>query len=417
MKTVKFLFIIYLVFGTSSFLFSQEEIDLLILNKKFEEALVKIEQLELQNPTAEIYYKKGLIFNNWQKYPEAIDAFLKAAQISPNNAEILSDLAESLSVIGNNLDAGIYFERAVRLQPDNLSFKAKLGRNYINLKDYKKAYNCFSAIYENDSSNVYWNKQFAFCAFKTEKKEQATSLYEKVLDMNPHDYSSWFNLIRIYDRKKEPEKINSAFESALKYFPEDADLHGERAKYYFEIKNYESAKYNYDKYFIEGGDSVYQSIMNYGISCYFASDENKAISLLEICASQIANDPYVLFYLSLSHKKLNNYEISEQYMNAAIEAATPAYLPDMYHHLGQILGQQRKFPESIKALQKSNELDPTNYEALFEIATTYEEYTTNKTLALNYYRLYLIEAGESARNAEYALSRITKIKEDLFFEE
>jgi tetratricopeptide (TPR) repeat protein len=104
-------------------------------------------------------------------------------------------------------------------------------------------------------------------------------------------------------------------------------------------------------------------------------------------------------------------------MNTAIELATPAYLPEMYHHLGQIYGQQRKFEESVVALKKANELDPTNHEVLFEIATTYEEFNSNKTMALNYYNIYLKEAGESARNANYALDRIQKIKEDLFFEE
>jgi hypothetical protein len=68
-------------------------------------------------------------------------------------------------------------------------------------------------------------------------------------------------------------------------------------------------------------------------------------------------------------------------------------------------------------LQKVNELDPSQHEVLFEIATTYEEYNNNKTLALNYYRLYLKEVGESGLNVEYALNRITRIKEDMFFEE
>ncbi len=103
--------------------------------------------------------------------------------------------------------------------------------------------------------------------------------------------------------------------------------------------------------------------------------------------------------------------------NAAIESATPAYLPEMYHHLGQIYGQQRKFEESIAALIKSNEMDPANPEILFEIATTYEEYNANKTLALNYYQIYLKRCGSLGRNFEYAQTRISKIKEDMFFEE
>jgi tetratricopeptide (TPR) repeat protein len=158
-------------------------------------------------------------------------------------------------------------------------------------------------------------------------------------------------------------------------------------------------------------------MLNYGISLYFTCAEEQAVTILENCVIQQPNDPYPLFYLGLCHKKLKNFELSEGYMKTAIEAATPSYLPDLYHYLGQILGLQRKFPESIAALQKANELDPENTEVLFEIATTYEEYHSNKTLALNYYNLYLKEAGEEGKNIDYALTRMKKLKEDLFFDE
>lgn len=417
MKTVKLFLIFCLLFGISKVVFSQEEIDLLILNKKYDEALTQIELQIGQSATAQLYFKKGLVFNSLQNYQEAVKAFSDALKLQPNNPEILSEMAEGLSVLGNYHDANLYFQRAVKLQPQNLSLAAKLGRNYISLKDYKKAYNCFSELYIKDSTNVYWNKQLAFCAFRTGKKIQAITLYEKVLLQNPRDYTSYFNLIRIFDKEKEADKILSTIETGLINFPNDADFYNERAKFFFETKQYDLAKKDYETYFSERGDSLYQVLMNYGISSYFAKDEKKAISVLEICVGQVVNDPYVLFYLSLCHKKLNDFEISEAYMNTAIEAATPAYLPEMYHHLGQIYGQQRKFKESIAALQKANELDPTNAEVLFEIATTYEEYNSNKTLAINYYRIYLKEAGEGGRNVNYALDRITRLKEDLFFEE
>ena len=417
MKTAKCFFILlpFLVISAASF--SQNEVDILILNKNYNEALLQIDQQIDQKPSAQLLFKKGLIYNGLQDYQKAVEAFSEALDLQPENAEILNEMAEGLSVLGNYQDATSYFKKAVKLQPENLSLTAKLGRNYISLKDYKRAYNCFSDIYAKDSTNVYWNKQLAYSAFRIGKKSQAIILYEKVLIQNPGDYTSYFNLIRIYDKKKEGIKILATIETGLNNFPGDADFYDERAKFFFDQKEYSEAKNNYESYFSAGGDSAYQSLMNYGISCYFAKDENKAITILEICLSQTANDPYVLFYLSLSYKKLNDFQISEDYMKAAIEAATPAYLPEMYHHLGQIYGQQRKFDESITALQKANELDPANVEVLFEIATTYEEFNANKTLAINYYRIYLKEAGEGGKNVNYALERITRLKEDLFFEE
>jgi tetratricopeptide (TPR) repeat protein len=417
MKTAKFIIIFSLIFGISTVTFSQDEIDLLIQNKKYSEALSQIENQIQQNASAQLYYKKGLVLNILQKYQEAVTAFSEALKLHPVNPEFLAEMAEGLSVLGNYQDAASYFQKAIKFQPNNFSLLAKQGRNYINLKDYKCAYNCFSRLYKADSTNVYWNKQLAFCAFRTGNKTQSRQLYKEVLQQNPRDYSTYSNLIHLYDKEKEANTILAVFDAGFQNFPGDAGLYGERAKFYFDTKNYEAAKSDYQNYFSAEGDSLYQNLMNYGISCYFTSEENKAVSILEICASQVLNDPYVLFYLSLSHKKLNEFEISEQYMNAAIESSTPAYLPDMYHHLGQILGQQRKFKESVAALQKANELDPTNAEVLFEIATTYEEFNSNKTLALNYYRIYLKEAGENGQNTNYALSRITRLKEDLFFEE
>ena len=417
MKTAKCFLLITFFLVISITLFSQEKIDLLILNKNYEEAITLIEEQIIQNPSAQLYFKKGLVFNGFQNYQEAVNAFSEALKLEPENPEILLEMAESLAVLGNFLDATSYFQKAIKLQPENLSLAAKLGRNYISLKDYKRAYKCFEAIYEIDSMNVYWNKQLAYSAFRIGKKNEAKILYEKVLDQNPRDYSSYFNLMRIYDKEKEAGKIIQLIETGLNNFPGDAEFYGERAKYFFDIKGYVPAKNDYEMYFIAGGDSLYPVLMNYGISNYFALYYEKAISILEICLSQTANDPYVLFYLSLCHKKLNDFGVSEDYMNAAIEAATPAYLPEMYHHLGQIYGQQRKFAESIDALQKANKLDPTNAEILFEIATTYEEFNSNKTLALNYYRLYLKEAGETGNNVEYALTRISRIKEEMFFEE
>ena len=416
MKFAK-LHLIIIIIGISLSSMAQDKIDLLILNKNYNEALNQIDRKIEKQASATLYYKKGIIFNNLQNYKEALEAFSKAYQLEPTNVEILAEMAENLALLGNYYDASPFYERAKELDPDDLTIVAKLGRNYINLDDYSKAFNAFSEIYTKDSTNLYWNKQLAFCAFKTGRKKLAISLYESIIEQYPRDYGSYFNLLRLFNRKEQLESFLSLIDRGLKEFPGNKGFYGELAGFRFANKEYEAAKENYEKYFMAGGDSIYKIMLNYGISCYFSKDEKLAISVLEKCERQNPNDPYVLFYLSLSNKKLAEYELAEYYMTMAIDLSIPGYLSEMYHHLGQIHGQQREFKESIAALKKALDYDPANYEVLFEIATTYEEYNANKTLALNYYRIYLKEAGEAARNVDYALDRITKIKEDLFFDE
>lgn len=395
---------------------SQEKIDLLILNRHYQEALQQLNKLIQKQPESALYLKKGLVLNNMQNYQEAVNAFFLALELDPKNHELLAELADALSTLGSHHDATSFYEQAATLQPGNLALAGKLGRNYIQLKKFPKAYAVFAGIFQTDSTNVFWNKQFAFCAYQTGKTVEAMRLYEKVIEANSRDYASYFNLIRLFQQTEQFGKALEIIEKGISNFPKEPEFFQQQAHYFFGNKQYENARLAYENYFRADGDSVYKVLLNYGISLYFTKDEPKAIEILSICANQVANDPYALFYLSLSYKKLAEYEVAEAFMNAAIESATPAYLPDMYHHLGQIFGQQRKFEQSVSALKKANELDPTNHEVLFEIATTYEEFNFNKTLALNYYNIYLKEAGETAQNVNYALDRIKKIKEDLFFE-
>lgn len=416
MKTVAhFLIILFLSFSVVSF--SQENTDLLILNKKYDAALQQIENQIQKHPKAELYLKKGIVYNQLQNFGEAINAFAAAQKLAPNNPEILQELAEAHSVLGNYHDALPYYEHAFQLDTTNLQLAGKLGRNYINLKNYQKGYEVFDRIYHADSTNVYWIKQYAFCAYKIRKKELAVELYEKVLEQNPRDYSSYFNLLNLYATGRDNEKIITLIESGLKQFPNEPEFYLEMANFQFSLSNYELAMPEFEKYYAAGGDSIYKINLNYAISCYFAGDEQKSLKVLRSLYALNPNDSFVLFYRSLCNKKLVNYEKAEEYMEAAIDMSYPTYLPEMYHHLGQILGQQRKFKESIEALKKAYDLDPRAHEVLFEIATTYEEFNSNKTLALNYYQIYLKEAGQSAKNVNYALDRIERIKEDMFFEE
>ena len=416
MKTIKHLLIIILL-GISLFSYSQNKIDLLILNKNYKEALLQIETQLNANPSAQLYFKKGLVYNSLQNYQESLNAFTAALQIEPNNVDILGEMANGLSVLGNSIDAVKFYKKALKIEPDNLTLSGKFGRVLINQKKIKDAYNLFSGIYAQDSTNVYWNKQLAYCAFRVGKRKEAVRLYEMVLEANPRDYGSYSNLIHTYSRRKEANKIMATIQKGLKQFPNDDGLLLEEANFFFKTKRYGPAMVHFQKYFQADGDSIYDIVLNYAISTYFAGFEKDALVVLGNLYLANPNDMFVQYYKSLCNRKLKNFEEAEKLMKWAIELSIPDYVADMYHHLGQIYGQQRKFPESIEALKKSHKLDPRNFEVLFEIATTYEEFNSNKTLALNYYSIYLKEAGRAGENTNYALDRITIIKEDMFFDE
>lgn len=396
---------------------AQNKIDQLILNKEYSKALAEIEYKINDEPSVALYVKKGSVFQALQDYQNALSAYTEGLMLEPENVTLLEETAECFSTLGNNVDAIAFFEKANSLAPENLVLAGKLGRVYINEKKYNNAYGVFSAIYQQDSTNVFWNKQLAYCAFRVFKREEAVHIYEKVIQANPRDHSSYVNLINCYNWQKEGNQIMSVIQKGLNEFPADPDLLYEEAMFFYKTKRYGPAMVQFEKFFEVEKDPDYETLMNYGIATYFAGFEENALKTFDKLFEMNPNDALVMYYQSLCYKKLKNFEKSEKLMQWAIDASIPDYVAEMYHHLGQIFGQQRKFNESVEALEKAYELNPEKVEVLFEIATTYEEFNSNKTLALNYYRVYLKEAGESGKNVSYALDRIEKLKEDLFFEE
>jgi tetratricopeptide (TPR) repeat protein len=413
--TIRFILFVFLLIPV--FTVAQENIDILILNKDYEKALTEIENLIKKEPSATLFLKKGIVYQNLQDYQNAVQAFTGGLSYEPDNIALMGEAAECFSVLGNNQDAISYYEAAMKIDSTDLVMAGKLGRVYINTKEYKKAYNIFSFVYGRDSTNVLWNKQLAYSAFRVFKREQAVYLYEKVLEENPRDYGTYSNLIHAYNWKTEGNEIMATIDKGLEQFPGDPELILERAEYFFRTKRYGPAMLQFEKYNGTGNPMEYETMMNYGISTYFAGYNEKALEIFNDLYRLNPNDPIVMYYQSLCYKNLKNFEESEKLMQWAIDSSTPDYVSEMYHHLGQIMGQQRKFKESVAALQKAYELNPENHEILFEIATTFEEYNSNKTMALNYYRVYLQEVGEDGKNINYALDRISKLKEDLFFEE
>jgi tetratricopeptide (TPR) repeat protein len=405
-------FLLIMAFG----LMSQESIDLLIFNKQFDKALSRVEKLLSDQPSAELFHKKGLILRETYDYSGSLSAFNQAVVLDQQNINYLSDLADLLSALGNTTDAVSVFRKALSIWPEDVSVKAKLGQLLISQREFPEAYRIFSELRQPDTTNVIFNKNLAVAAARTGKSKQAIQLFDQVLATNPRDISVYLNLSGLYNQDELFTRANETLRRGLQVFPGNSMLLLRLAQNLYGQRKFEEALPVYEQW--TAGNSLYFDVRKeYGIVLYFNKKEEKALEVLEVALLELPSDPFVVLYIGLCHKKLKDYEMSKQYLNLAIESSTPYYLGDIYHHLGQVHGLTREFDTSIEMLKKAYELDYTNHELLFEIATTYEEYNSNKTLALNYYQLYLTEAKEKALNVNYALDRIKRLKEDLFFGE
>jgi len=390
-----------------------QNIDLLILNKNYNEALLQIRKNLEVRPDAELYYKQGMIYRQLSKPLYAERSFENLISLDSTNSKYLAEYADLLTEFGNPYKAITYYQRAADHSIEDFNLKYKFGRAFMNIENYQKAYDVFMMIRYKDSTNVVYNKQLGLVALRTGKINQAIEMFESVLEYNPNDFSTYVNLISSYSQIKDAVHIVRTVDRALYFFPENPAILFRGANSLYALAEYEEAKPSYEHY-LARNDSILDVLKNYGITLYFCKESGKAISLLETYFYQDPDEAYVNFYLGLAYRDIGNLSRSAEFLEMAVACAQPVYLAEMCHHLGKVYGLNREFELSIKALQKAFNFNNKKVELLCEIAKTYEEFNPDKKLALNYYNQYLKDAGDSAVNTKYAQERVRIIREGTY---
>lgn len=332
------------------------------------------------------------------------------------NAKVLRHKAECLTSLGNYIDASKILKKIYEDEPDNTDNAAKLGKIYLNIKENEKAAKVFEKLSNSDTTNVFYLRNYAIACHRSGHKREAAEQYEKVLMLNKRDLSSILNLASIYQSANQLEKAFQVVRRGRIEFRENILLKKKFAELMFLLKNYKMAEPLYAR--IMRLDSSFVVRKNYAICLYFNKGYEESLVHFDKLFFKNPNDPFVVFYYGLSLKKLERFEESEKYINMAIEIATPYYLTGFYHHLADNYRKAKKYKECIECYKKILELDSTKHEVYYDLATTYEEYNSNYTLALGYYREFLKNCSNcDEKSINYASERIKRIKEEIFMNE
>jgi len=397
-----------------------QEIDLLILNNEYDKALQIIDNELTKNETQPtLYLKKGIIQQKRFDFVGAVKSLERAYELDSINPNILSEVAEANSSLGNYRRALPYLKVLYNADTTNTVKALKLVRVFLNLRIYKEPYEILKSFYQRDTTNLIINKQLALCAARTGLNDLSISLYQKVINQNPTDLANYTNLVSVYQNKDQDIKVIETLEKGLEVFPDEPVLLNRLGEFQYHMKEYAKAIIPYEKYLAKG-DSSPDVLKNLGICYYFEKREKEGLNLLEKSFLINSDYPIVSLYIGLCYKALKQFDKSIEYMNFAAKTAIPYYLSDIYYNLGIVYGIHREFKPSIEAFKKSYQLDTTKCSSLFEIATTYEEFQKDKTQAIKYYNAYLKAKKEDnayyRKLTEYALARKKKFKEEKFSE-
>lgn len=146
----------------------------------------ELEELEEFNKDkADDYQKFGYALQKRKQYEEAIQAYLKADTLHPDNIWNNRHLAACYRLSRNYEEALTYYKKVEAAAPEDTNTAFYIGSCLAELGQYEEALNYFFKVDFIETNSVKAWRGIGWCSFISGKYEQAMKYYEKILEQKP----------------------------------------------------------------------------------------------------------------------------------------------------------------------------------------------------------------------------------------
>ena len=261
------------------------------------------------------------------RHAEALKEWNSLLKEDSTNTKVLIELAECYRSTNRGDQASLCYEKAVTLQPENKFFRQQQIRTLLAMENYESArdashawlerdtvsatgYKYLGMAYEGmalDDPNVLANAFFAYnAAYRRDSLDGQTVAHIASIFNNNNQFADAVNVTETY---RLTDTLN-------------VDVNRQNAKAYCMLKDYKRAVSRYDALKAMGDRSFttlyYLGISHYGDNWPYGAQEN----LLE-AHKKNPNDVNVLYYLAKSCARTSWKEEGVEYMEKALELASP----------------------------------------------------------------------------------------------
>ena len=329
------------------------------------------------------------------RHAEALKEWNSLLKEDSTNTKVLIELAECYRLTNRGDQASLCYEKAVTLQPENKYFRQQQIRTLLAMENYEAArdashawlerdtvsatgYKYLGMAYEGmalDDPNVLANAFFAYnAAYLRDSLDGQTVAHIASIFNNNNQFADAVNVTETY---RLTDTLN-------------VDVNRQNAKAYCMLKDYKRAVSRYDALKAMGDRSFttlyYLGISHYGDNWPYGAQEN----LLE-AHKKNPNDVNVLYYLAKSCARTSWKEEGVEYMEKALELASPqdSTLARLYDGLLECYdflpkADPYKKIELIKKVYSYNK----KYTLYYKIADIYDR-QKDYVNAVHYYEKYM----------------------------
>ena len=143
------------------------------------------ELIKSSEPSAALYQKKGFALQKLSRISEALDAYLKADMIQPDDVWTVRKIALCYRLLGNFTKALEHYHHADFLKPGIVSVSMQMAKCLMALENYKEALQLYANLEKSYPDELKLWRAIAWCAFISGNLHQAEYYVEKVVTAIP----------------------------------------------------------------------------------------------------------------------------------------------------------------------------------------------------------------------------------------
>ncbi|WP_423997472.1 tetratricopeptide repeat protein [Maribacter sp. IgM3_T14_3] len=342
-------------------------------------------------------------------YSKAINEYSKVGGLSS-----ALQIARSYNAIGNYEKAIKQYQYVVDEDVVNQLAQLELGKLLLKMNRFEEAKSVFTNLTDVNTDNPEFQFYLGEANRNLNLSEESLEQYKKAISLDSTNLRSLFQLAKYYTIKRERDNALKYIIMGLNFYENDVSLINLHALVLFNDSQFEKAIPLFEKVIELGKDKdyVYEKL---GISYNKNWEFNKAKEAYAVLLKRDDTNSQTYFDLASVYQKESKLDSAKIFINKAMAVQKPIFV-NGYSQLAYIAREQKDFKTAFKFFERAHLEDNSDARVYYNLATTYDQFSTDLQKKLNYYENFLKHyPNEHPFYYETARKRISELKEEIHF--
>jgi tetratricopeptide (TPR) repeat protein len=246
--------------------------------------------------------------------------------------------------------------------PNEINAMFGLGVSYIELKDYQKAIECFTRVYDQDKERYPMTLVLlGMSYFEVGQTFQAQEVLKLAIEQDRTNMEAWYYIGIVYEAMAQPDKAIESLKYAAGLKPHSSEIWERLAYIYLNQKVYAKARESFLKVFQITNNPEYA--YRIGLSFMLEEKYDKAIDYFTLCLDSAKNTDEIYENLGICYYHLRKYWESIQYLEPLIKKGFSKEI--IFFIYGSSLMKVGKLNQAREILEKGLKVNPSEINILY----------------------------------------------------